>query len=105
MLRAPRLNPLRNPSAFWKQHLSKAVQQHRDREDSLLGYAPSFEGDRDLSGAELAGANLRRANLARANLSGANLAGAYLEGADLTGALGLSAEQKADFKRRGAIVD
>jgi len=105
-----RLIPLKlrvrpNPSEFWKQHLAKAVQQHFDQERSLLGYVPGLEEDRDLSGAELAGAYLRHANLSSANLSGANLTGADLTHAFLRGATGLSDEQKADFKRRGAIVD
>jgi uncharacterized protein YjbI with pentapeptide repeats len=120
MLKAPRLNPLRNPSEFWNQHLAKAAQQHADRARALLGYALGSEEDRDLSGAELRDAELRGANLRFADLSYANLTGADLEsadftgailtgaklaGANLTGASGLSATQMADFKRRGAIVD
>ena len=97
MLKTPRLNPRvrSNPSEFWKQHLAKAVQQHFDQERSLLGYVPGLDEDRDLTGANLGLANLGRANLGRANLAGASLSGAH----------GLSDEQKADFKRRGAIVD
>ncbi|MEB3360116.1 MAG: pentapeptide repeat-containing protein, partial [Synechococcales bacterium] len=62
-------------------------------------------GGANLSGAALFRANLFRANLSRASLSGANLSEAEVKGAIMTGSRGLSKEQIADLKRRGAIFD
>lgn len=63
----------------------------------------------DLSGANLKAANLTGANLKEANLSGANLDGAILTGVTAIGAIFpkrttlLSEQDKADWKKRGAI--
>jgi hypothetical protein len=48
---------------------------------------------------DLSKVNLRRANLRRADLSAANL-----RGADLWGAMGLTDEQRADYRSRDALV-
>jgi uncharacterized protein YjbI with pentapeptide repeats len=65
----------------------------------------------DLSGDDLRGANLSGADLRGANLSGANLTGANIEDArslqdtSLRIATGLTKDQKAACKAKGAIID
>ena len=64
----------------------------------------------NLLGVNLLGANLLGARLEVANLKGANVKGAHLEEANVKGAIftqatGLSGDQKADLKSRGAIFE
>ncbi len=65
----------------------------------------------DLREATLRRANLKEANLSSANLSKADLRGVYLEDAlsledtDLRGVTGLTKEQLATCKAKGAIID
>jgi uncharacterized protein YjbI with pentapeptide repeats len=59
----------------------------------------------NLSEANLTGVNLSEANLYRADLSKANLTGAIVENCNFGEGLGLSASEKSELKRKGAIFN
>lgn len=86
-----------------RAYLSDADLSKADLSDANLS-------DADLTGADLChaylkGADLRHACLRGASLNGACLRAANLQGTVLTDATGLSAEDIADFRARGAIFN
>src|SRR5262249_5668806 len=61
--------------------------------------------NRNLRGAQLGESDLSGVKFCGSDLTGADFTCSILTGGDLRGATGLTAEQRADFKARGAIVD
>ena len=108
------LNQVNGQNAFFcRASLKRASLQSANLQGAICNRADLSQADlseADLSSALLRHVNFRGANLSGANLSGTNLFAADLHGANLEGTQlqnisGLSAAEKQQLARQGAVLD